>query len=120
MAQKIPWDKFETALLLDSCMKVSDGSIKRKDAVSSLSALLRKRASGSGIPIDDKFRNENGISLQMSHMVNILTDGAEGLPGGGKIYKEMAQLFRSSPSEFEKILKEARKQVGEFNAKILQ
>ena len=64
MALRIPWDKYESALLLDMYFKVASGEIKRQQAVVKLSADLRNLAINRGIVIDDIFRNTNGINLE--------------------------------------------------------
>lgn len=65
MALRIPWDKQETALLIDTYLRVKNKELSRQEAVKEVSALLTQRAVLSGIEIDEKFRNENGISMQM-------------------------------------------------------
>lgn len=65
MAERILWDEYEAAILLDALIQVLNGTISRSDAVSAVSAELRRRARRKGLKIDDVFRNENGISWQM-------------------------------------------------------
>lgn len=43
MAERIGWDKFETALLIDACERASNGNPKQ-EIVKDLSAKLRRRA----------------------------------------------------------------------------
>ena len=80
MAVRIGWDKYEVALLIDACNKIRDKEIDKAECVHRLSNLLRKRAKANGINIDEVFRNENGITLQMTKMEYLLTDGEKGLP----------------------------------------
>lgn len=68
------WNKYETALLIDTYEKVSKGVVGRTDAVSQLSKRLRDGMTAMGVSISDTFRNENGISMQMSTIKNLLTD----------------------------------------------
>ena len=82
MAIRIGWDKFEVALLIDACNQVLNKKIAKSEIVIRLSAALRSRAVEQGVKIDEIFRNENGISLQMTKMDYLLTDGKIGLPGG--------------------------------------
>lgn len=83
MAERISWDKFEIALLIEACEHASTGSPKQ-EIVKDLSAKLRVRAVSRGQEIDELFRNENGIALQMTKMDYLLTDGKKGLPGASK------------------------------------
>ena len=73
------WNKFEVALLMDVYQMVSKGKVVRKDAVSALSKRLRNRMIMNGIEISDKYRNENGIQLQMSALEYIITEGEKGI-----------------------------------------
>lgn len=118
MAVRIEWDKYEVALLIDACEKVLNKQQSKPQIVAWLSSALRKRAQANGISIDDIFRNENGISLQMTKMDYLLSDGKIGLPGASKLYSEIAQLRKSNPTEFKKILSEAKKQVDKSAVEI--
>ena len=55
MAIRIPWDKYEAALLLDYCIKVENKVLSRDEAVSIVSQRLRRRAIVAGLEIDDVF-----------------------------------------------------------------
>lgn len=111
MAVRIGWDKYEVALLIDACNKIRDKKIDKAECVHKLSKLLRQRAKANGIKIDEVFRNENGITLQMTKMEYLLTDGEKGLPGASKLYIEMAKMSKLNSDEFEKILTLAKEQI---------
>lgn len=112
MAERIGWDKFETALLIDACERASNG-IPKQEIVKDLSAKLRRRAVLQGQQIDELFRNENGIALQMTKMDYLLTGGKKGLPGASKFFAEMVELKQTSPAEFSSILESAKQQINE-------
>lgn len=107
MAVRIPWDKYETAVLLDAGLQVKRGEVSRKTAVKTVSALLRKRAICKGIEIDEVFRNENGISMQLSALMTAF-DKKDGGLTVSKLFLDIIGLYRSSPQEFELIVKEAK------------
>ncbi len=111
MAVRIGWDEYEVALLIDACNKIRDKKIDKAECVHKLSNLLRQRAKANGINIDEVFRNENGITLQMTKMEYLLTDGEKGLPGASKLYIEMAKMSKLNSDEFEKILTLAKEQI---------
>lgn len=115
MSEKIGWDKYEIALLIDACEKVTLGKNDRQQTVSFLSVALRRRAMSAGFIIDELFRNENGIALQMSKMDYVLTEGQTGLPGASKMFYEIAALKKEKLSEFTDILDEAKKQIVNAN-----
>lgn len=94
MTVRIGWDEYEVALLIDACNRIRDNKIDKAECVHKLSNLLRQRAKANGINIDEVFRNENGIALQMTKMEYLLTDGKKGLPGASKLYIEMAKMSK--------------------------
>lgn len=61
-------DTKEAVLMLDMLLNSLDGKLTRKEAIHQISVKLRKRAVNKGIEIDDIFRNENGITFQMSSL----------------------------------------------------
>ena len=65
MTVRIGWDEYEVALLIDACNRIRDNKIDKAECVHKLSNLLRQRAKANGINIDEVFRNENGIALQI-------------------------------------------------------
>lgn len=111
MAIRIPWDEYEVALLIDACNQVLDKKKTKPDMVRKLSKDLRERAKLKEIEIDEIFRNENGMSLQMTKMDYLLTDGRIGLPGASKLYAEIANLSKTQPERFAMLLDEAKKQI---------
>jgi hypothetical protein len=112
MTVRIGWDEYEVALLIDACNRIRDNKIDKAECVHKLSNSLRQRAKANGINIDEVFRNENGIALQMIKMEYLLTDGKKGLPGASKLYIEMAKMSKLNSDEFEKILILAKEQIG--------
>lgn len=111
MAMRIPWDKYETAILIDACIQIINNKIDRSTAIKRVSAKLRKRAVNSGIKIDDLFRNENGIKMQMTMIMSMIRDEEPGLYNAAKIFYEMVDLYRTEYTKFSAILKEANLQV---------
>ena len=110
MAIRIPWDKYEAALLLDYCIKVENGEISKKEAVSTVSQMLRSRAIRKGYEIDDVFRNENGISMQLSSMRNCYLGKDQGLTIS-KLFYETVSLRKNDPGAFNHILQEESENV---------
>ena len=111
MAIRIPWDKFEAALLLDYCIKVENGEISKAEAVTTVSQILRSRAIRKGYEIDDVFRNENGISMQISSMRNCYLGKEQGLTIS-KLFYETVRLRNNDPKAFNQILQEESENMG--------
>ena len=108
MAVRILWSLGEAAIMLDSLVKCLEGEVTRKEAIASVSKELRDLAKKDGKEIDDTFRNINGITLQMSSMENILTEGKRGLAKSVKVFREVVDLYKNDNTAFQQLLKETR------------
>ncbi len=110
MAQRVPWDMSEAVIMLNALISVREGRMSRKDAIEAVSSELRVRAKRNGIEVDDIFRNVNGITLQMSTMEYILTDGEKGLKKSSmpKLFQDVVAMYRNDRATYEKTLREAR------------
>lgn len=97
---RVVWNKFEAALLVDTYEKVAKGELVRKVAITKLSKRLRYRKIKNGIEVNEKYRNENGIQLQLSIMENILTHGEKGLASHSRLFEEVAQLATENHDEY--------------------
>lgn len=111
MAIRIPWDEYETAILISACVDYNAGKCTRKEAIKNVSQTLKKRAEKNGIEIDDVFRNENGITMQFMLVNELLTQEKCGLRGASKLFISMVELYKSDRKKFQEILMEARKTV---------
>ena len=107
MALRIPWDIEEAVLMLDMLLKSIDGKLTRKEAIRQVSEKLRRRAVNRGITIDDIFRNENGITFQMSALEVAYTGIKTKLKQPTKLFVETVNLYRNHRELYEEILKEA-------------
>ena len=104
---KVVWNKYEAALLVDTYEKVAKGELVRKVAITKLSKRLRYRKIMNGIEVNDKYRNENGIQLQLSIMEHIITNGEKGLASTSRLFEEIAQLATENHADFIELLHEA-------------
>lgn len=111
MAQRVPWDMSEAVIMLNALISAREGRMSRKDAIEVVSSELRARAKRNGIEVDDIFRNVNGITLQMSMMEYILTDGEKGMKKSSmsKLFQDVVAMYRNDRATYEKTLREARK-----------
>lgn len=117
MAVRIPWDEEETALLIDTYLRVEAGQLPPKEAVATLSRQLRQRAKQSGVEIDDVFRNENGIRMRLAEIQYLMTGGTSGFKNTSTLYNNMVQLCIIDMEQFQKILEKAKKgiRINEFS-----
>lgn len=106
---RVVWNKFEAVLLVDAYMRVSRDEIVRNEAVSQLSKRLRNRMIINGIDINDRYRNENGINLQMATMEYIMTNGDRGISTPNKLLDDIVNLYFGQHEEYLRLLDEALK-----------
>lgn len=111
MAIRVPWDKAETALLIDVYLRIEAGQLPMQEAVSVLSHQLRYRAMKAGIKIDEVFRNENEIRMRLGEIQFLMTGGKLGFRNTSSLFKEMVNMKQSDPESFTKILYDARKEI---------
>lgn len=105
-SKKIPWDKYETALLIETFWQVEEKKVDRQTAINNLSMALRKKAINQGLKIDDKFRNTNGISIQIGNIA--LSFFPERSPlHRTAIFDEVATIYKMDKEEFDRILNRA-------------
>ena len=110
MAIRIKWDKYETALLIDTFWKIEHNPSQKKELIKELSKRLRKKAINSGIEIDEVFRNENGIAMQLSPISHAFFPDRPTLSSSA-LFEEMVLLYKENRLEFDQILEEANRMV---------
>lgn len=105
--QRVPWDEEETALLIEAYQQ-SKSESNRREIVAKLSRDLRGRAELEGIDLDDKFRNENGVSMRMAEIACLFGDEDNGMKKTSKLFKRMVSLYQNNKVQFDAILMEAK------------
>ena len=113
---RVRWDQYEAAILLDAYVKCVDGLFTRSQAIERVSSLLRKRAILAGEIIDDSYRNKAGISFQLGVMQFAMTEGKKGIPQKSKLFQDTVNLYRNNPSEFASTLQVALSLSGSAGA----
>ena len=114
MAIRIPWDQYEAAYLLLVCIDVIENHTDRATAIKKVSETLRKRALHNGIEIDSMYRNENGISMQMTIMTSLYLHKKSGLHGASKLFVDTVELYEKNP----KAIKDRIENLVEGGAKL--
>ena len=103
--KRIIWDEEEAALLVDTYRRIEATLSQKNELLHQLSDVLRKWAISKGLETDERFRNFNGMKFQYELLRYLMTDGEQGLSGNvAKTIAEMAEIYRSEPEKFEKIL----------------
>ena len=112
MAIRIKWDQYEAALLIDTFWKIENNPQEKKQYFKQLSEQLRTKAINEGIEIDDVFRNENGIAMQLSPIAHAFFPERSSLTSS-QLFERMVEMYKENRTEFDSILDEAKEKIGE-------
>lgn len=102
------WTPFEVVLLIEAYLQIEKGIITKKEAVSSISRILREHAISEGKQIDDTYRNENGISMRLEELRYIFTHGENGIKKTSSLFRNMVKMYQQHPDEFQDTLKSSK------------
>lgn len=111
MMVRIPWDRYEVALLFDTYERVAGGSDINAEAAA-LSASLRNLAVRRGLTIDNIYRNVNGMRMHLDNVQYLFTHGKKGLSSPPRVVRQMYELYKTDYAEYQMILKEAIRLTG--------
>ena len=92
MAERIMWDKYEAAILLEAVLNVEANIESKTDAIERVSKQLRTIAKNRGFSIDDVYRNTNGISMQMAAMKATAFELESKMRSHSKVFCEIVAL----------------------------
>lgn len=106
----MPWNKYEAVILLEGYLEVKKKQLPRLRIVKRISNDLRQMAINQGIEIDAIYRNENGISFQMTSMASAYEMTDKGKPAT-KLFSEIADMYRNNNEMYKKILLEANEMI---------
>lgn len=109
MPERIPWNEYEAALLLRSLVEVLEHKKDKKDAIRRVSYQLRAMAKNQGKIIDDAYRNEAGITFQMSGLEGVLLNGKTPIGRRTTWMTNICDLYHNDPHTFDDIVRRAEK-----------
>lgn len=99
MAVRIPWDRYEVALLFSTYERVADGANLGGEAAR-LSEKLRTLAIQKGDSIEETYRNVNRMKMQLVNVQYLFTDGQKGLAGASAMIRQMYGLNKTNPVDY--------------------
>ena len=99
----IGWNKYEVVLLVDAYQRYLQEEWSRKDAVAILSKRLRARMQRLGSAVSETYRNENGISMQMSAIEYLFTDGQKGISHVSTLFREVFKMFNEEINSYDEM-----------------
>lgn len=114
MNRQQQWSIPEGVILLDGLLKIIDEKETRTEVIRRVSSILRNMAISDGLKIDEKYRNENGISFQLASMESAYY-GQTIMKPATKLFLQVVDLYRKDRNEFENILKGALEMTNSNN-----
>lgn len=111
---RIKWDQNETVLLIDTYSRVKKQEVSRDEAIRFLSSVLRERAIAQGRTIDDGFRNQNGISMQLDNIRILIEKNSEITRHNSSVFISAVDLYKRDRNQFNLILERALRELFEL------
>lgn len=107
---RIPWDEYEAAILLQTLLDVQDKGISRTEAISDTSQRLRTMAHNRGIAIDGVFRNKAGITLRLAELDSVFTQKPSKLPSAKWMY-DICDIYKNDCRRFAQLVCKANEMI---------
>ena len=106
MPNQKKWNKYEAAMLVAGFWCVEKKVIEKSAFVSAFSKAMREQAKRNGEVVDDLYRNENGISLQLSSIEKLFFADRWGADPS-QMFVEVAFLYSENRAEYNAIYQKA-------------
>lgn len=100
---RINWELEEAVALFDTYFKAGATLNIENETLVDLSGKYKKRATEKGLAVDEKFRNLNGLKMQIGCIHYVVTEGREGFSNASRLFYKTYELFRSEPEKFHAI-----------------
>lgn len=108
---RVNWDQYEVAKLIEAYWEIQNNPASKHEVLKSLSDLLRLYGLSRGYEIDEKYRNYNGIALQVSYIEGIFSNGQRGLKGATALFSTMTTMYRDARSQYDAVVAEANRRM---------
>lgn len=109
--RKRAWNRYESSILLEGYLEVVAGTSSKKQIIKRVSEDLRTMARNQGEEVDEVFRNETGIKLQLESMESAW-EGRTVSIHASKMFIEIVDIYRNNNTEYQRILKEAKAMIA--------
>ena len=119
MAQQKAWNKYEVALLVECYINVTQHNHDLEEELVRLSEELRAMAIHAGEQIDDVYRNLNGMHWQYGLIKATFEKVDYSSRGPSQLFIQIANLYKTNRSEFDKLLKEAYRLSGKTEKRLM-
>ena len=107
--KRIRWELEESVALMNLYFCSGAKIPVNQDELASLSSIYLKRASMLGYEVDEKYRNVNGLNMQLACIHYVVTEGREGFSSVSKLFYDTYDLYKNNRTKFNDILDEFNK-----------
>lgn len=107
--KRIKWEREESVALMNLYFSSGAKLPVEQDEVANLSKVFSKRAHMLGYEIDEKYRNINGLNMQLACIHYVVTEGREGFYSASKMFYNTYDLYKNNKPIFDTILAEFNK-----------
>ena len=111
---RVTWNEYEAALIVEMFYKIKSGEVRKMEGASIVSERLRKYGIVQGINIDTKYRNINGILMQLNAIEYADSEGKKGLSSCSKLFMQMVALYKNQEEKFIDVLQKANTIIPEL------
>lgn len=112
---RVTWNEYEAALIVEMFYKIKSGEVRKMEGASIVSERLRKYGIVQGINIDTKYRNINGILMQLNAIEYADSEGKKGLSSCSKLFMQMVALYKNQEEKFIDVLQKANTIIPELH-----
>ena len=106
-SRRVLWDAEETAILVHAYIQVKSELLFEDEAIKFVSNTLRERAMRKGMDIGATFRNENGITMQMTKIEDLFSGGKFRLSPPPQVFTDVVNLYKKNRPAFNDLLQQA-------------
>ena len=106
-SRRVLWDAEETAILVHAYIQVKSELLFEDEAIKFVSNTLRERALRKGMDIGATFRNENGITMQMTKIEDLFSGGKFRLSPPPQVFVDVVNLYKKNRPAFNDLLQQA-------------
>lgn len=108
------WSMAEASVLLEGYLSIKNGKMKKKEAIETVSRILRAYAGIDEDELDSTFRNQAGITFQMASMESAVS-GKTVFKPASKLFIKVVSIYRDYPDLYIQLVEEVGSYLKEYD-----
>lgn len=98
------WNEKEVAILIYGYLLIGTGIYTKKEVVNEMSKKFRKNALMKKLTIDEKYRNNSGISMKLGNIDYLFSNGKSGFKNYSVLEYNVYKMFLNNKRAFDELL----------------